>query len=379
MPIAPFTGTADAETKINVAFTSGHVDLSNIDFHSYLMKIDHVLQAEGKGLMKYAKYMPVKGTFKWCHLVEKRDPFKRTKEAPEINSRSTTFKTFGMVLQGYDDDALIPEYTERNGIISVSSATFQAMKKGFMRLLDKLILTGCIQPRISRDTSTSSVWKEGTHERVETAFPDSRVFGNVSTNTAGVASLLDPGFATIQRIKRFLFESKFPRDMPIYSILNPRMENVIENYVQYQNKDHIFAQTRQALHDKAMVVPFYGINFVRVDNDIIPQAFYNSKKFAKGANNTSNTLQPISSSSVASGDVDLGDGTSNSQRYTVIPFWSPAHLCWGSDPVLSKAKMFRVPYYKQTPLVTMTEYIGATRSQDEAFAILIIPRDASER
>ena len=206
MPITPFVGTAQGETKINVNFTSGHVDLSNIDFATYMRKIDHVLQAEGKGLTRFAKYEPItQGTFKWCHLIKERNPVKRTKESPVINSRASDFQTFGLVVQGYDDDSLVPDYTENGAILSVKTATFEAMKKGLMRLMDKLIMTACVQPQISRNSKKDSSWKQGTFGRVETDLPDSHIFGRVTYAASGNASLQDPSFKTFQLLKKFLF------------------------------------------------------------------------------------------------------------------------------------------------------------------------------
>jgi len=370
--LSPRLGTAD-DTKYVLDFTSGHIDLSNIDFNIMMKDVGHLLQAKGQGLTAYCDYSEMTGgTFQWMTFINSRDPVKRTTESPTITSRASSFSRVGMNVVGYDDLSLVPDITEFGSKINVKGATFAAMMHGFNRLRDRLILSACVQPRISQSTG-SNQWKTAENTRTENAMPLTH-FGGRLTGTGSSYKLDAPNLATLQLAKKTIYDRHVDRSQPLYSVLNPYMEYVIENLTQYQNRDYIFSQTVKAIHEKAPVVPFYGINFIRIDDDLLDHSHLDGKLFDLSATPATALGNP-SSGTAASNDITLGDGTSSTTKYTVIPIWAKPGICWTSAPKLNKAAIYKVPYYRMTPLVEMVEYLGASRTQDDYVYNLVVPTD----
>ena len=373
MPLAPRLGNAD-DTKVVLNFDGGTTDLSNIDYHSFVTKVVHKVQAESDLLTQKAEYIPMKGTFKWIPLTGKRDPTKRTQAIPDIASRKQEFDNVGLVLSGYDDDTYIVDYVERNSEISVSGATHEAMYKGYRRTMSRLILSSMIQPKIMKDTKTSDAWKEGTAGRVEMALPNSRIGGRITGAGAGT-SLAMPSFKTFQKIKRKFYDLNVSRSTPLCSILTPGMEEYLEGLQEYRNKDYNTAVLMDKISDPSVKSVYWmGIEWIKLEPEIAPGQVFNTKFLPATAagNNNANELVDVADATSANA-VDLGDGTSNSTAYEVIPIWSPMNIKWGSDPSLGMDKMYKVPGKRLVPVISMAEWLGATRVQDELVYNLIIP------
>ena len=367
-----FGSGASGANQVNLNFTNGHIDLSNVDFYATMQRVIHKLQAKGIGLASSVSYREMNSLFEWVPLVNERNPLKRTTESPTINSRASEFSSTGLTVHTYDDDSLVPEFTESFSKLAIKTTVLESMYMGFQRLLDKLILTACVQPRVEKDTG-SGAWKSNTlHSVTDVALPDAQIGARVSLDGSN-AKLEFPNFQTLQEIKERLYEGEVDRSAPIHSILTPQMETVIESMSQYNDRDYIFADTQRALMEKQPIVPFYGIMFHRISEALVPVKAFDSKYLPATASN----LTQVSSTSAAT-SVDLYSGASapsgRQAYYSVMPFWIPDNLVWGEKKDLYKAEIYKVPYYKQTPLVTMSMTIGATRIQDKAHYNLIVPR-----
>ena len=371
MPIAPRLGTAD-DTKITLTFDSGVTDLSNIDYHAMTQDVIHKVQTKSDALMGKSTYVPFeKGTFKWQFLTDKRDPTKRTKAIPDIASKAQTFEAVGLTLDGYDDDSYVVDFVQHGTQVSLSSTIFESMYYGYQRLLSKLILSAMVQPRIKRNTASSDRWKTGEVARAEVDLPTTQYGGKV-TGSGSSFKLVGPTHKTIQAIKKKIWDTNADRSMKICSVLTPQMEVYMEDMAQYFNNDYIWAATKEKIDDPSVKSIFwYGVYWVKITPEVAMTTVYNNRFMdaSAGPGEFKTTV-----GTAAANDVDLGDGSSSSQAYEVIPFWTPSNIRWASNPGMAMSKMYLVPYKKLVPVISMTEWLGATRMQDELQVNLIIPK-----
>lgn len=372
--LAPRLGTAD-DTKVVLSFDSGVTDLGNIDYHAFVSGVIHKIQAESDLLTQRANYVDMNSeVFKWLTLTGKRDPRKRKKAIPDIESKDQNFETVGLSLSGYDDDAYLVDYVIKNATIQVTPAIHHAMMLGFRRLMSRLILSAMIQPKVARDTNTNSVWKNPSSSRVETPLPDSRIGGRITLDSSSHVQLAKPNNMTFQKIHRKFRDLNVAIGTKLCGLLTPGMEELIFNLDEYGNRDHNSSLARDMIYDPSVKsFQWLGIEWIKIEPDIAPGGSNFNDKFFEQASGANDLGEIKTKNSGATNDVDLGDGTSNSTKYELVPIWNPANIYWGSNASLGMNEIYRVPTKRQTPVLSMSEWLGATRVQDELVYILVIP------
>ena len=424
--IAPRYGTSrDVKYNFKLSAGDGEVNLDNIEYERMTQEVIHKIQAKGLGIIDKADFQEWGGgTFKWVRLTDKRDPVPREESIPPIKARGQKFENTGLQLQAYDDDCWVPDYVKQGTEVNVSDEIFKAIYKGYQRLTARAIVSASIQPRIKRKSEVTKnqtyPWISGgwagtgtAVEREVVALPNDRVGGRVVRGSSGVGTLMNPDFNTFNDIRDKFWKSNV-LDVELCGLMTPELDRVMQSMPQFYNRDHVTVETQddyKSLSSKP--IRWMGINWIRVEPEMVPLYVYNNK-YLKGYTSAFDGLSPLVDS--ASGNIDLGGDpganaapkgwapaspvaassaantrgkmenytqppvdpafktASSGAKYQVIPIWNPANMRYAVASMLAMNKMYRVPFYRNAPVISVAEWLGVTRIQDNLVFNLLIPR-----
>ena len=367
MALAPIL-TGDTSTRINLSFRGGETDLSNIDMQTFQQEVTHKVQTTSAILRNYVTWKEIRGTFDWRFLTDKRDPELRTMANPQINAKRQTFSQYGITLHGYDMDTWAIDSVVSRSQINFPATVMETVMYGYERLADRCALAamlGDVRTRTTGDGTGGGTldWREGKVETGTQALENTRIGGAVS-GSAGSKVLALPTFKTLQAIKRKFRDANVPHTESIYALLTPRMETIIEDYMQFQNKDYIWNQAKDKTKDNK--IHFYGIDWIKCTPEIAPGGFYATKYITSGGGSAPLNLQDATDTS--SGNVDL-----TPTNHEVIPFWTKDNIQLGYNNSLSWTRMYQVPMYRNQVVLSRAEWCGGTRAQNVKQFNLVIP------
>ena len=349
----PVTGT-DA-TRVNLTFDNNTTDLSEIDMQLYYAQVIHKIQTEHSQLRNFVTHDSIKGTFKWRKLTPKRDPQQRRAAVPTLNPRKQTFENVGITLQAYDDEAWLVDYTVENSQINFQSTLAEAMMMGYERLFDRVAIAAMMEPVRYQE---SSDWDEGQKTTKIVSLENDRIGAAVAA--AGNA-LAKPSFNTFQKIIRKFHDNNVDFRTQICGLLTPAMQEILEGIAEYNDKDYIFSKMSDP---NVASFNWKNICWVKCTPEVAPGAYY-SDLYVTAASGGS----PLSvATDTSSGNIDLTDS-----NHEVIPFWVTKNIFVGTNPALDKFSITQVPYYRDTPIMYKTQWLGGSRIQNLYQFNLVIP------
>lgn len=370
MSLAPIR-TDDTASRVNLVFRNNETDLRNVDMQAFMNTVTHRVQTTMSILRPYVTWTEINGTFQWRNLTEKRDPAQRTHANPMINPTKQSFSQYGITIHAYDMDTWLVDYMVKNATINFPATVMETMMYGYERLADRCALAAMLTDVRTRETGGGNApnedWKLGKVETDTSSLADSRI-GAATTGAAASQTLAVPAFQTLQKIKRKFRDANVPYNTPIYALLTPGMEEIIERMVQFQNKDYIWNAAKG--REKDGVIYFYGVNWIKCTPEIAPGGFYADKFISADTGGAANKVSPLQDAQAnnANNAIDL---TPN--NHEVIPFWTKDNIKVGYNGGLSWTSIYKVPTYRNTPIISRTEWCGGAREQDVKQFNLVIP------
>ena len=375
----------DDSAYFDIEFADNENTLHGVEMQKLEKKIIHEVQTKEDVVSKYLSHKDL-GNSVWCwqNLTYKRNPRKIMQNLRPINPTPQAFDKFGMTANLYGDECWITDIIQKKANIGIQKAMLLEINYGFERLKTKQAFASMVNP-VRWQTSD---YHTGNARSVIRNLPYSQVAAVITLDTAA-ANEYAVGAAQngiklarfdddiVHEILRKFTDNNVMPNMTPNALLTPGALAMIRRTKEYKNRDYIYHQVNNETKPTFM---WKFINWIRCTPEVAPGPFYAGKYVGK-------TYQRLVGDSAPKVNVpatgvhfaNITDSAADSfpltaDNHEVLPVWYTSNVYRVSDVGRDKAKILRIPYYRDEPVYLKEFACGGGRAQDVLQFNMIIPK-----